>query len=247
MTTEDLIILIFCAVDDEMGDVPRHPQARLYPSELVTIGRLFALKGGHFRAFYRWLSRDYAALFAGMPEHTRLQRLLQTHQDWSRRLLAAPTFFTVIDSYPIELLFPIRAGRSHQQVGKKGKDKGRWSVGVKLCWILNNQGQVVDWDWATMNVHDQHFHPLIERFTGCTIMLADWGFAVRMGFQKIASSVPKARRNLAHARGNRFVAGDRHLRPQTPPSSSSQVHPGPTSSRGSDVQCPPGALSCLAS
>jgi hypothetical protein len=35
---------------------------------LVTIGLLFALKGGHFRAFYRWLKRDFDALFAGLPE-----------------------------------------------------------------------------------------------------------------------------------------------------------------------------------
>jgi hypothetical protein len=68
MTTEDLIILIFCAVDDEMSAVPKHPQAHLYPSELITIGLLFALKGGHFRAFYRWLSRDYATLFAGVED-----------------------------------------------------------------------------------------------------------------------------------------------------------------------------------
>lgn len=33
----------------------------------VTIGILFALKGGHFCAFYRWLKRDFAALFAGLP------------------------------------------------------------------------------------------------------------------------------------------------------------------------------------
>jgi hypothetical protein len=129
MTTEDLIILLFCAVDDEMGGVPRHPQARLSPSEVVTISLLFALKGGHFRAISRWLSRDYAALFAGVPERTWLQRLLQTHQDWCRQQAAAPTFFIVIDSYPIELLFPIRAGRSHQQIGKKGKDKGRATSG----------------------------------------------------------------------------------------------------------------------
>jgi hypothetical protein len=43
---------------------------------------------------------------------------------------------TVIDSYPIELIFPIRQGRSPQQVGKKGKDKGRWSVGIKFCWLI---------------------------------------------------------------------------------------------------------------
>ena len=80
MTTEDIIIQIFCIVDDEMKDMTKHTQAILYPSELVTIGILFALKGGHFRAFYRWLSRDYANLFAGLPERTRLLRLLAHYE-----------------------------------------------------------------------------------------------------------------------------------------------------------------------
>ncbi len=181
MTTEDIIIQIFCRVDDSMKDVPKHSQARLYPSEVATIGILFALKGGHFRAFYRWLKRDYEDLFAGLPDRTRLMRLLQVHQDWYRRLLAQPSFFTVIDSYPIELLFPIREGRSPKQVGKKGKDKGRWSIGLKLCWLLNKQGEVVDWDWATMNTHDQHFHPLVERYDGETIVLSDVGFRRKKG------------------------------------------------------------------
>ena len=79
MTTEDSIIQIFCLVDDQMRDVHKHVQAKWYPSEVVTIGILFALKGGHFRAFYRWLCRDYAALFGGLPDRTRLQRLLTTH------------------------------------------------------------------------------------------------------------------------------------------------------------------------
>src|SRR5713226_10333470 len=112
MTTEDIIIQIFCIVDDEMNEMPKHSQASLYPSEVVTIGILFALKGGHFRAFYRWLKRDYDDLFAGLPDRTRIQRQLKTHQDWLRRLLAQPSFCTVIDSYPIELLLPIREGRS---------------------------------------------------------------------------------------------------------------------------------------
>ena len=59
MTTEDIIIHIFCQGDDQMPEINKHSQAKLYPSELVTIGMLFALKGGHFRAFYRWLKRDY--------------------------------------------------------------------------------------------------------------------------------------------------------------------------------------------
>jgi hypothetical protein len=191
MTTIDIIIQIFCIVDDEMKGIAKHPQAKLYPSELVTIGILFALKGGHFRAFYRWLKRDYTDLFGALPERTRLQRLLKTHQDWCRLLLAEPSFFTVIDSYPIELLFPIRQGRSEQQVGKKGKDKGRWSGGIKLCWVLNAHGLVVDWDWKTMNTHDQHFHPLIERLQDRSIVLADVGFRCAQGIPANLKLCPK--------------------------------------------------------
>ena len=176
MTTEDIIIYIFCLVDDSMPEIPKHSQAKLYPSELVTIGILFALKGGFFRAFYRWLKRDYDALFAGLPERTRLQRLLKTHQDWCQYLLAEPSFFTAIDTYPIELIFPIREGRSPQQVGKKGRDKGRWSIGIKLCWMLNTFCRVVAWDWDTMNVYDKRFHSVVEPFVGETIVLADYGF-----------------------------------------------------------------------
>lgn len=44
-----------------------------------------------------------------LPERTRLAHLL----------LANPTFFTVIESYPIELIFPIHEGQSDQQVGKR--------------------------------------------------------------------------------------------------------------------------------
>ena len=148
MTTEDFIIELFCWVDDQMGEVEKHPQARLYPSELVTIGLLFALKGGYFRAFYRWLARDFAALFGGLPERTRLQRLLTVHQGWCVLFLAEPTFFTVIDSYGIELIHPIREGRSPRQMGKKGKSNWRWMVGMKLCWLLNDRGQVVSWAWG---------------------------------------------------------------------------------------------------
>jgi hypothetical protein len=183
MTTEDIILHIFYLVATSLPAMSRHSQAKLYPSELVTIGILFALKGGYFRAFYRWLKRDYGTWFGDgtLPERTRLQRLLKTHQDWCDLLLATPTFFTVIDSYPIELLFPIREGRSEQQTGKKGRDKGRWSIGIKFCVLLNDLCRVVNWDWATMNVNDKNFHPVVEPFIGKTITLADFGFRDKEG------------------------------------------------------------------
>jgi hypothetical protein len=39
MTTEDIIIHIFYLVAASLPDIPRHSQAKLYPSELVTIRR----------------------------------------------------------------------------------------------------------------------------------------------------------------------------------------------------------------
>ena len=58
MTTEDFISELFYRVDEEMEEVAKHPLANLWPSEIATVGILFALKGSGTRAFYRWLSRE---------------------------------------------------------------------------------------------------------------------------------------------------------------------------------------------
>lgn len=176
MTTLDFIIQLFCCVDDQMLEATKHSQAKLHPSELVTIGLLFALKGGSFRSFYRWLSRDYTDLFGGLPERTRLQRSLKVHHPKCRRFLSEPTLFTVIDSYGIELIHPAREKRSKNPLGKKGKSNRRWIVGLKLCWLLNGRGEVVDWGWNTANVHDQAFRDIAHQFDGQTITLSDFGF-----------------------------------------------------------------------
>ncbi len=76
MTTVDFITALFSQVDDHLPDLPKHPYASLWPSEVVTLGLLHALKGVGNRAFYRWLTKDYRALFPRLPERTRLFRLL---------------------------------------------------------------------------------------------------------------------------------------------------------------------------
>lgn len=194
MTTEDIIIHIFCYVDDRLKGEPtivKHPQAKLYPSELVTIGILAALKGVSFRAFYRWLKRDYAALFGGLPDRTRLLRALEAHQTWCDVLLAEPTFFLVGDSYPIELLFPIREGRSPQQIGRKGKDKGRWTIGIRLWWLLDEAGHVVEWYWLPLNHPDKDFNPYAEYFADTSLVLTDLGFRDKDGLPSNLKICPK--------------------------------------------------------
>ena len=179
MTTEDIIIHIFYHVDNGMLGIGKYPLSKLYPSEVVTIGIMFALKGGHFRAFYRWLKRDYDALFGGLPERTVLLRQLKTQQVHTDLLMAAPSLLNVVDSFPIELIFPIRQGRSKQQYGGKNKDKGRWSVGIKVGWILNTFGRVSGWIWDKMNVADNTFLDYFGAWD--EIMLADWGFRCAQG------------------------------------------------------------------
>src|SRR5512144_39507 len=139
MTTEDFIIDLFCRIDDHMKAVPKPSQTHLWPTETVTVGALWGLKGGGERAFYRWLVRDYQPLFPRLPERSRLFRLLRTHRAWTYRFLAAPTLLGVIDTYGIELLHPRRYGRSRTQWGWKGVSNYRWIVGGKLCLLLTSR------------------------------------------------------------------------------------------------------------
>jgi hypothetical protein len=181
MTTIDFISTLFCQVDDHLAGIPKHPEAHLWPSEVVTLGLLHALKGVGNRAFYRWLTRDYRTLFPRLPERTRLFRLFRTHQDWTQIFLAAPTVLGVIDTYGIELIHPMREGRSPQQIGRKGLSNHRWIVGGKLCLLLNQWGLVVGWACATANVLDKTFPWLMRQFEERMIVLSDTGFHAAEG------------------------------------------------------------------
>ncbi len=184
MTTKDFIIELFFRIDEELKDVKKHPQAKLHPSEVITLAFLFALKGVGNRAFYRWLRRDYLELFPQLPERTRLFRLFLRHARLTDKFLAEPTVLGVIDAYGIELIHPVREGRSAQQFGRKGLSNHRWIVGGKLCLLLNQDGLVVAWDCDTANVYDAAFHPLIEQFADEMIVLSDTGFNLKEGNPK---------------------------------------------------------------
>jgi len=75
MSTVEFITALFFEVDEQLRAIPKHPEAHLWPSEVVTLGLLHALKGVGNRPFYRWLTRDYRPLFPHLPERTRLFRL----------------------------------------------------------------------------------------------------------------------------------------------------------------------------
>ena len=120
-------------------------------------------------------------MFPRLPERTRLFRLFKAHQAWTTTFLAAPSVLGVIDTYGIELVHPMREGRSSKQIGKKGLSNHRWIVGAKLCLLLNQVGLVVAWDCAPANVPDSIFHPLITNFADSMIILSDTAFHAAAG------------------------------------------------------------------
>jgi hypothetical protein len=177
MTTVDFIIELYCRVDEKLNSYPKHSQASLYPSEVVTLALLYALSGKGQRAFWRWLSRDYRPLFPNLPDRTRLFRLFNSHRAYVELFMAEPSLLGVIDSYGIELLHPIREGRSEQQIGRKGLSNHRWIVGGKLGYLLNHLGLIVSWACDTANVYDgSAFQLLVDQVADQMVVFADMSF-----------------------------------------------------------------------
>ena len=176
MTAMDFITELFCGVDDKVPE-NKHSQAVLYPSEAVTLALLYALKGNGQRAFRRWLIRDYRELFPDLPDRTRLFRLFRSHQHYTDRFLAEPSMLGVIDSCGIELIHPVREGRSNGRIGGKGLSNHRWIVGGKLCHLLDNLGLVVSRTCDTANVYDgSAFQDQVDNLADRTVVFSDTGF-----------------------------------------------------------------------
>ena len=68
----DFTIELFCRVDDTLLDQKKHVLSLLHPSEVMTLGLLYALRGQGFRAFYRWVQKELKALLPILPEQSRL-------------------------------------------------------------------------------------------------------------------------------------------------------------------------------
>ena len=181
MTTEDFITALFCQVDDRMHNVPNHRQAALWPSEVVTIGLLFAIKGVGQQAFYRWLKRDFSDGFPRLTERTRRFRRLRNQWPWTLMFLAKPSLLGVIDAYGVELIHPVRDGRHPAQWAAKGISNHRWIVGGQWCLAVHHLGQIIGWVWAPANAHDTWFHPLIEVFESHSSLFGDTGFHAKTG------------------------------------------------------------------
>ena len=182
MTTQDFILTLFCQVDDQMAAVPKRPDAKLYPSEVVTLALLFAIKGVGTRAFYRWLLRDYQACFPHVPERTRLFRLFKARARhgrlsfWLRqRSWGLPTAMGSSSS------IQCGQGAARTRSARKGKVIIGGSSAASCVLCVESVGFGLCVGLRDGNVHDAHFHPLIAQFVDIMIVLTDTGFHAKTG------------------------------------------------------------------
>lgn len=178
----DIATVLYCNIDDEL-ECEEHQQAKLSVSELVTIGVLFALKGGSFRRFHSWLRGNLAGCFPLLPERSRLQRRIIQYQQVVTEFLAQPSFFCVADSYGVELRHPVREFHEPktQRIGGKGKSNKRWIHGMKVLVVINDQAEVVHFALALAGQADKVFNSLLENYNYQTIILVDLGFRDKAG------------------------------------------------------------------
>jgi hypothetical protein len=87
----------------------------------------------------------------------------------------------LIDTYGIELIHPMREGRSPQHIGRKGLSNHRWIVGGKLCLLVNQWGLIVGWACATANGADTTFPWLLRPCEEQMVVLSDTGFHAAEG------------------------------------------------------------------
>ena len=177
---DDIILTLWYGIEKCLSSKDsKHYQAKLSLSETILCGVLFVLLGRSFRRYYRWLVKR--ELFLTLPERSRLHRLVNQYSFLCEEFLGSKTFYGILDSFGIEVIHPIREGRSEESkaVSGKGKSNHRWIVGRKVAVTINQNYEIVTMSDDKANVCDNRFDE--EHKESAEINLTDQGFRKKEG------------------------------------------------------------------
>jgi hypothetical protein len=180
VTQDDYTLTLFVRIDDALTTQTLDPRSKLWPSEILTLLLLQAIKGYSMKRFCSWVKQNLSHFFPHIPERSRLSRLFSQWASSLSALFSSGRMIGIIDSFGIELIHPRREGRSEKQIGKKGISNHRWIVGAKLCLMIDSLGKVIDFDYDSANVYDGDFCRVLNSFEGKTGFLSDLGFRCKV-------------------------------------------------------------------
>ena len=195
MTPQDILLHVFCLVDDGMKALDLHrlrrrgPQPVLADSEVITIelvGEFWGLDKD--RALFRHFRRYHAAEFPALARVHRttftrqaanLWRVKQLIQERLAAKLAAGTRLWLVDSLPIEACRFARATSCRRSAGVAdyGYDHlvKRTFYGFRLHLRTSREGVILDYELAPARASDRALLPELDPPPG-TIGLGDRGF-----------------------------------------------------------------------
>jgi len=239
MTTEDLLIVLFCAVDDwvRQHGLPRRPgpTPACSDSEVLTfaIGREL-LGYPSERHFRRVLRRDWRHLFPHVPAQSELNRrtrwlggaLELLRQHWLADLPNAVGHWFAIDTTPLPVKHPSRVRGVDGWIGPDGLHAGFGRCAAKAAWFYGFRlalcGPLIEpvpWVWALVPAAGNERDAAEAMLEGAhdLHLLADKGFrgrafAAGLAERRITLLTPptKAERPALPARLRRFIADHRN-------------------------------------
>jgi hypothetical protein len=201
MTTADILLLLFCTIDDWLQQHPvpvrPGPQPRCCDSEILTFALARELLGYTAeRRFRRVLRADWQHLFPAVPAQSELNRrtrwlwgaLEALRQHWYQQLtIAAPDWLTV-DTPPLPVKRRKRVRRHEHWDGPGDLHAGfgycaaldEWCYGCRIA-TLGPLLAPVPACWALVPAAVNEREAALELLTGAAhgLVLTDKGFAAR--------------------------------------------------------------------
>jgi hypothetical protein len=239
MTTEDLLIVLFCAVDDwvQQHGIPRRPgpTPACADSEVLTFAVARELLGDPSeRHFRRVLRRDWRHLFPHIPAQSELNRrtrwlsgaLELLRQHWLADLPNALGHWFAIDTTPLPVKHPSRVrgvdrwtgpDELHASFGRCAA-KAAWFYGFRLA-LCAPLIEPVPWVWAVVPAagNERDAAALLLAGAHDLHLLTDKGFrgrafAASLAAERITLLTPptKPERATVSQRLRRFIADHRN-------------------------------------
>jgi hypothetical protein len=239
MTTEDLLIVLFCTIDDwvqQHGVPPRPgPAPTCADSEVLTFAVARELLGyTSERRFRRVLLREWRHLFPQIPAQSELNRrtrwlsgaLELLRQHWLADLPNALGHWFALDTTPLPVKHPSRVRGVDRWVGPDGLHAGFGRCAAKAEWFYGFRlalcGPLIDpvpWVWAVVPAagNERAAAELMLAGAHDLHLLTDKGFrghafAAELAETRITLLTPptKAERPTLSRRLRRFIADHRN-------------------------------------
>jgi hypothetical protein len=238
MTTEDLLTVLFCTVDDwvQQHGIPARPGPPpvCADSEILTFALAREILGyDSERRFRRVLLADWRPLFPHIPAQSELNRrtrwlsgaLELLRQHWLLDLPTTTAGWVSCDTTPLPVKHPSRVRHADAWTGPDGLQAGFGFCAAKALWFygfrLATLGPLLDpvpWVWALVPAAVNERDVALDLLEGAhdLHLLADKGFrgkafAAALATQRITLLTPptKAERTTMPAVVRRFIADHR--------------------------------------